>query len=230
MKTLLYLVLILFITTSVFGQETSDESTIKKFRRIQLDIFSDNWDGLPTDINFEDFNVGVNLYYSYPFVINENFGFAIGGGFSWHNLYSNGIPMEMTDSVSGIYAGTQFMKIPNGTIYKKNKMALTYFDIPVEFRIKTYETKKFRFAIGGKLGFLLSARNKYKGEQMTGDFQSFSEKVRLKHIHFFRYGITSRIGYGMWNFYVFYSLSELFVHPDSPTMIPLSFGISILMF
>lgn len=232
MKKALSIILIALISTAIFGQEVSNgpSKKKKKFRKIQLDLFTDVWDGLPADITFRDYNPGVNLYYSYPIPINENFAFSFGGGASWHNLYSNGVPMEMTDSLTGAYDGTEFVKLPSGTTYKKNKLGLTYFDIPIEFRVKTYEPKKFRFAIGGKVGFLVSARNKYKGDALTGDYEAFDGKVKVDHINMIRYGATARIGYGMWNFYAFYSLTELFEHQNSPSMFPISFGISLLVY
>jgi Outer membrane protein beta-barrel domain len=229
MKKIFYVILIAFITTSAIGQEVSNGKKKKKFRKIQLDLFTDIWEGLPADISFRDYNPGVNLYYSYPIPINENFAFSLGGGLSWHNLYSNSVPMSMLDSTNA-YCGTQFVKLPSGTTYKKSKLGLTYFDIPMEFRIKTYEPKKFRFAIGGKVGFLVSARNKYKGDALTGDFQNFNKTLKIDNINFIRYGLTARIGYGIFNFYAFYSLSELFEHSASPSMFPISFGISLLKY
>ena len=87
-----------------------------------------------------------------------------------------------------------------------------------------------RFAIGGKVGFLISARNKYKGDALTGDFQEFNKTVKIDNINFIRYGLTARIGYGIFNFYAFYSFSELFEHSASPSMFPISFGISLLKY
>ncbi len=230
MKKIFYIILIAFITTSAIGQEVSDGKKKKKFRKIQLDLFTDIWEGLPADISFRDYNPGVNLYYSYPIPINENFAFSFGGGVSWHNLYSNSVPMSITDSLGISTGGTEFVKLPSGIKYKKSKIGLTYFDIPMEFRIKTYEPKKFRFAIGGKVGFLISARNKYKGDELTGNFAAYNNKVKVNDVNFLRYGVTARIGYGIFNFYAFYSFSELFEHSASPSMFPISFGISLLKY
>jgi hypothetical protein len=230
MKKILSIVLFLSFVLSVNAQEVSDGLKKEKFRKIQLDLFSDVWEGLPPTVAFKDYNPGVNLYYSYPIEINKNVGFAVGGGFSWHNLYSNGLPMEMTDSVTGLYSGTEFVRLPYGTSYKKNKIRLSYFDIPVEFRIKTYEPKKFRFAIGGKIGILTKAITKYKGSELTGDFAAFNGKQDINHLNMLRYGVSARIGYGIINLYAYYQLSEVFEHQASPTMYPLSFGISLLVY
>ncbi len=187
-----------------------------------IDIFNDIVLDEPDGVEFRGFNPGVNIYgmYNYP-IPNSRLSLAIGLGLGMHNLHSNAALMD-TSNVSF------FTPYADGVDYKINKLQLTYVDIPAEFRFKS--EKGFRFAIGVKAGFMLSAHTKYKGDNPAGGRDIKIKEGKLPNLENWRYGPTVQIGYKWINFMGFYSLSTIFDETAGPAIYPVSFGIALRPF
>jgi hypothetical protein len=245
MKKEVFLVIILMVSFSyVFAQNENNENvpTVKSEKfSTGMDVFTDIWMNVPDNITAKTINIGTNYYFTYNSPIGKSgktpFSFAIGIGLGTHNFHSNALPKVDTNNIS------YFDKIPdsvtiNGDIhkvnYKKNKISIAYFDIPMEFRYKS--KSEFRAALGFKIGFLLSSHTKYKGDEYMdfnndNQFDSYSVKMnKIPNIESMRYGIKAEVGYKWINVMGYYSLSSLFKDGKGPDTYPISVGLALRPF
>ena len=158
------------------------------------------------------------------------FSLAIGAGFSSFNIHSRSA--IGTDAVGSNF----FFKLPDTVSISRNKFSLNYIEVPFEVRFRTRPNTKnqsFKIALGFKAGYLVQSHTKYKGDDLS---TAIDDKIKVKtynidNISPWRYGLTARIGYGMFNIYGFYSLQGMFnetkVSKGQPNSQPLSIGIAI---
>jgi hypothetical protein len=152
----------------------------------------------------------------------SNFSFAIGLGMSMHNLYWN--YRFQGDSLS-----FQFVQIKD-TDYKRSKLTLPYFELPLEFRMKT--KSKVSVGVGFKVGLLVTAHAKWVGDDYlykTDNTLKVSFKG-IKNLESFSYGPTFRIGYKWFNLNATYALSHVFQNGTGCDMYPLSVGFVLMPF
>lgn len=168
---------------------------------------------------------GVGMYYMYDIPIkNSRVSIAPGIGFRHTSLYHNSF---MVEDSTGTYFNpiADYKKDDN---YKANKLAVNYFEIPVELRFFSKPTnngKLVKAAIGFRGGVKLTAVNKEKNKD-NGYYKKYKTKG-WKDVSTFEGGPTLRIGYGGFNVFAYYSVSHLFKKNNGPTMTPFSIGISI---
>ncbi len=242
MKTYLALIILIFISFCGFSQ---DSITFKpKLEKNEgkdiliFDLFTDLWQDVPAVAKVRTINQGINIYAMLNFPIaNSNFSLAAGLGISSHNFYSDA--MASIRDTSGLLTGkTEFYKLND--VYKKNidysinKINVTYIDIPIELKFKTRaeRNKRFKASIGFKIGYNISNHSKYRGEDVienTSDYITI-KKSNIKYINNWNYGLTARIGYGMYNLMAYYSMSKLFEKSRGPQIFPISIGVSITPF
>lgn len=99
----------------------------------------------------------------------------------------------------------------------KSMFVTNYVDIPLELRYffnRDDRKRSFNIGVGGKIGYLFASHTKVKYDE-AGD------KVKVKNkkefgLNQFRYGITGRIGYGGFNIFTYYSLSNMFDKGEGP--------------
>ena len=245
MKKLSFLLLFIFIASVVFAQNTTTNpiatSTPKKIKkdkgdRIVLDIFSDLWQGTPSIIEVKKFNPSANVLLFKDFPITKSpVSFAVGLGFDAHNFNSNGVPVYDTSLTKTFFVKlSDTLQDGSDRSYTKNKMTVAYLDLPVEVRFRTMnETgKKFKFAIGFKAGILINKHTKYKGKYFENNevHNGKTKSHDIKGLEDFRYGITARVGYGMYNLMFYYSLTSVFAKNKGPQIFPVSVGISLTPF
>ena len=207
--------------------------------RFILDLYSDVWKDVPDNIKVRTINQGANFYImkNHP-IGTSNFSFAWGLGFSFHNFYSDGIPTLERDNLNKPTGNTVFETL--GTYYQKqvnystNKLTITYLDLPLEIKFKTRDghNRQFKFSFGFKIGYNISNHTKYKGDDvMEGtDDKVVITKSNIKNLSDWNYGVTARIGKGMFSLMGYYSLSKTFDKDKGPQMYPISVGISISPF
>lgn len=222
MKKFALLIVAVFISFAMYAQEVLDGDTKNKFN-IGLDIFSDIWPDAPDETDLSTINRGISVFGMYNYQFGEsNFSFAIGAGITSHNMYHNARIDTDTQADS-----TVFTPIDDSISFKRSKLNLTYLDVPFEFRLKT--DKKFRLALGFKLGYLIHKHNKYKGD--VGEFSDVINKTtNVNYLENFRYGPTFRLGYKWFNLMAYYQISKIFKPDQGPEMSPISVGISLMPF
>lgn len=226
MNKLLYTFLFVFglsLSQKICVAQTTEEKPSKKIKdpkdRIVVDLNYDGWLNIPQGIAQKAYSLGGNAYFIWDYPVGYGpFSLAFGGGFSTHNVHSNG---QITYSVDGKYTSLT----PITTPYKTNKLSCNYFEIPLELRMRTGNGHKFKMAIGGKIGYMYNIHTK------EVDDDGKRKVYWIKNVNPWRYGVTFRIGYDKINLQGFYSLSELFLKgKGEPNLIPYSIGIGLLLY
>ncbi|GAB1404272.1 MAG: outer membrane beta-barrel protein [Lentimicrobiaceae bacterium] len=224
-KLLISFVLILSITV-LKAQNTSDLFTEKYTSG--FDIFTDIIMDAPDGIDFRAFSPGVNIYGMRTFPVKEsNFAFAVGLGLGIHNIFSNAV---LNDTMGVSY----FTPIPDKAAsggklsYKKSKLTLTYLDLPAEIRFKS--AAGFRVALGVKVGLLVDAHTKYKGDDLITGKKTKLKQGYVPHIATWRFGPTVQIGYKWINLIGYYSVTKIFDENAGPEIYPISIGLALRPF
>lgn len=180
-----------------------------------------------------------NAYYLYDMNIGESAfsfhpGFGIGTekytfsddltlGYDYDSLGDYGVAFIPLDSIYGA-----------GTSYKKSQFVPIYIDIPMEirWRSKKYDPKRsIKIAVGGKVGFLVDNKTKVKYTE-SGEKKKTKQKEKFE-MNSIRYGVYTRVGFGGFSAFYYYSISDLFKKDKGPmgtTMYPMTWGISLALF
>lgn len=208
-----------------FSQEKSKvlgETTIKRVS-VGAEIYQDFWMDWPSGgMNVRAINQGAGgfVMYNIPFG-SSPISFSIGAGIGCHNLYSN-------TRIVNIKADTiSFTVIPDSMDYKRSKLGLTYIDFPLELRLIT--KSKIRASIGVKLGYLIDAKTKYKGDNLLGN-QITEKQRKVDHLDNFRFGPTVRFGYDWFQVMGYFSVTQIFDKGLGPDLYPISVGVTFMPF
>ena len=225
MKSLLLTTLMAFMFLGLQVQAQNDDddndnpiASFKNYDRnfLLIELTHSNWMDTPDNIDVEGKSRGFNFYFMNEYGLGgSNVSVAAGLGLGTDNVFSNGDFAESEDS-------TLLIPFEEGFDYKKNKLATTFLDLPVELRVKTNpgnNGKSFKVAAGFKAGLLINNHTKLK----TDDDKFKQHKIN--HIENFRYGPTARIGYGDFSINGFMQLNELF-DTTGPQVKPFSIGIT----
>lgn len=253
MKKLLFLALSILISSISFAQDDEidtydeDEDLFEISTpggggkdRLILEFNWNYWLNTPDSFNIQGKSRGFNFYFFYDIALGtDNFSLAPGFGLGNSNIFHESFLQVNTDENDDLFGTTEVIPFADTLDYKKNKISLTYFEIPVELRFRTNPNnrgKRFKIAAGFKAGLGLNYHTKYIGTDtrataLPGDTEFVKYKEhRVKNIESFRYGVTGRIGYGNINLHAFYGLSNVFEDGQGPTANALSVGISFNSF
>ncbi|MEX2596285.1 MAG: outer membrane beta-barrel protein [Salibacteraceae bacterium] len=237
LKNSLHFILVFFLFAPVIGlsqelkidsnQVEEDNNKRPHQDLLMIDLTWERLLGTPNGVEQKWYGRGINLglLYDYPLNRNGNVSGAIGLGFQSHNYYLNSI-VNRYDSGGVNYSA---FNVVGDTILDRGKISVNYVDIPIEVRFRTNENPKgqrWKFAIGGKVGYLIQAHEKLINNQdikvKTYDYP---------HISQWRYGVSARVGYGSVMLSAFYSLTPFFESGNSTSQQnALSIGISIVPF
>jgi len=198
------------------------EKTGGSHDRIVVEFTFDNWIHDEKDLKVKWYSRGFNTYFMYDIQLGKRkvISAAPGLGFGTSSIFTNSAMVE--DST-----GTQLVKRTDD--YKKNKIGLAYFDIPVELRFRSKpnaKNKSWKVAAGFKAGVLMDGKTKLKQENAAGDMKIYKEK-KYDDLNRFRYGVTFRVGYGPFSLIGYYSLASVFDKGNGPNVIPFSAGFAI---
>jgi hypothetical protein len=190
--------------------------------RIVVEYTFDQWIHNETSLKVKWYSRGFNAYFMYDIQIGKRkfFSVAPGAGVGTSSMFTNA--QLIKDS-----AGTNLVARTDN--YKKNKLGLTYIDVPLELRFRTKPSPKnnsFKIALGFKAGILADGKTKVKQKDPQGDLKVYKEK-RFEDLNRFRYGVTLRIGYGPINVVGYYALSKIFDNGRGPSITPYSIGLSL---
>jgi hypothetical protein len=228
-----FIISLLFVLSLSFNYlQAQDEEVIQKVNkakdRIVAEFSLDQLIGKPDDFKLSAFSRGFNIYFMYDLVLGKSpISIAPGVGIGTNNYYHRSL--ITSDSLM-----TYFTPLDKDEYdIKKNKLGLTYVDIPVELRFRSKPNKKntsWKLATGFKLGFRIADKWKYKGldprSGTPGEEVKFKE-FNVDNLERLRYGVTLRGGYGALNLFVHYYFSDIFESGKGPGFNPISFGISI---
>ncbi len=210
--------------------------------RLMIDLFSDIWSNVPSDMEVFTINRGVNISLLQDFRLGQSkFSIAAGLGLASHNLYSDHFYKRLAESSFSMFSpqqAFQFYKISDvyGEV-KNNKLNLTYLNLPLEFRYRNNNlSHTLRFYGGLRFGYLINGHTKTHLKNEEGVFgpgtqaeHKIKEK-KLGNLEKFQFGITGRIGYGRVNLYAYLPLTYTFVGNNFTEMKPFSIGLTFVIY
>ena len=223
MKKIIF-ILVFLLPLLAFSQEKSKiigETTIRRVS-VGAEIYQDFWMNWPAKMNVRAINQGAGGFIMYNVPIGKSpLSFSIGAGLGFHNLYSNTV-------IDDIKADTiVFSRIPDSINYRKSKLGLTYLDFPIELRFVA--KNKVRFSVGVKLGYLLDAKTKFKGDNTEGYLTTIKQR-KVLNVDKFRFGPTVRFGYDWFQIMGYFSVTQIFDKGRGPDLYPISVGVTFMPF
>ena len=235
MKKLILFTLILATGFSLSAQETEKKKK-KDWSKVNLGnrpkdhlIFQIGyltWLQKPDSIATKGLARSVNAYFSFdfPFKTDPRFSVGLGAGVGADNMYFDknaGRNLNIINSNSFQFAPHQGKDTANK--YKSMKLATVYLEAPVELRFMvdpTQPNKSLKFALGVKVGTLISANDKtrFTSDANGNTLYTLKEKDK-KHFNTLRLAATARIGMG--NFAIFgqYQLNDFIKEGQGPKQI-----------
>lgn len=206
-----------------------------------LDLGFNVLNNRPEDLNTRLFPSRVaNIYYQYPIHLGENSGITFNPGIGL-GLEKLAFKKDSTLINNPALGNNSSQLVGIKTIHgsdvsiNTNNFALNYIDIPLEFRYhvnKTNYDKGFRFAIGGKVGFLYNAHTKVEVTEPNG----LTKKIKTRQdfgLSPIRYGVYARVGLPGFNLWSYYGLNKLFKEGQGPfgtEATQFNFGLSVALF
>ncbi len=166
-------------------------------------------------------NVNLHLFRQRVNLIRHHVNLMYGLGFEFNDY-------RFANDVTLVEEQPELTFDPLDEPLKKSKLAATYLNLPLMVNFETNPADKkqsFRLSAGGFAGVLLGARTKYKTEA--------NRKVKVRddyNLNNFRYGLTGGIGYGWFNLYANYALSDMFAENQGPVVQPFNVGLVIIGF
>lgn len=224
-------ILLLALSIPAFSQDIDTIKPTKYFASDQIiyELNNNYWLNLPEKVKINNISLSSNIYLMFPLIgKHSNVSFAAGLGVGSGSVRNNSLPQDS----AGI---SRFNVIPDTIKYSHNKFVTTYLELPLELRFMTNPDSKnrsFKITLGGKVGYLVGKHYKYNGYDFYSETQ---EKIkfkifRVKNLLPYRYGVYARIGYGKFALSGFYSLTTLFEESKGPEVVPLTFGLTLLLF
>ncbi|MCZ2355508.1 MAG: PorT family protein [Bacteroidia bacterium] len=151
--------------------------------------------------------------------LGRGFNFQTDCSFDWNNYrFVNNIRLKSMDN--------RLLIFPDSTSLVKNKLVATWVGLPVMFGWESNKGKdggnRFRIGIGWYTGYLISAYTK----QVTKENGTIKNRENFG-INRIAYGPKFRIGYGLFNIYAQYMLSNFLLKESSNNI---NFGIDFTGF
>lgn len=234
LRSSIFLVLLITISTSSFGQSTKtntpnykgdSEYDLKNYKadprdRLILEANYTNWLGAPQGIKSDWKCVGFAFatMFDKPFGAS-NFSFGFGLGLYVHNYSSNANFVYQLDSTNSQV--TTILE-PKTIPYIANRYNERSVEVPLELRFRTKSATMFKVMLGGKIGYVISDFRK------TDDADGRIRRYNTQNINRLRYGIVFRIGVEQVCFTASYYLSEVFTKNGPKGVVPYSLGIAIV--
>ncbi|MCB0430341.1 MAG: PorT family protein [Flavobacteriales bacterium] len=166
----------------------------------------------------------VNLFETKIKIVKEYVGIVTGLGLSFHG-YAFKKNMNLVVNADSTFS------VPDTTIdYNKNKLKVTYVQLPVLLEFNTSDDPKRTFHIAGGVlgGYKIGARLKQKYE-VDGD--KHVERVAGHYnLNPFQLSATVRVGYGKFTVFADYALTPLFEKNKGPELYAFSAGVTLVGF
>ncbi len=191
--------------------------------KLVFDFYSPNWVNTPNEI-LSDYKKSFGFSFSWGEDVQIKkslFSIYYGIGYDYNSVTSNAkllkpsLPFGHPDN---------FKWSSLSESYDVNKLKLHYLDVPFQFRFKTETNLPFRVYLGTKVGYLFSSN--YSKETESNESES---RKNLSEINRLRYGITFRMGYGMFNIFSYYGLNNLISTNQDKRINQFSLGLSLLL-
>jgi hypothetical protein len=219
MRSLLFIGLLMCIFTASAQKTDRSSRYMKPQDRLVIDVTNLMLLEPAPGLSLRGWSPGFGAAVMHPVRLGKSFFWlAAGYGVRSMNYHMNGNFAEF-ETPSG--TRSQFIAFDSGYSYDKHKWAITYAEIPFEFRYRNDRPNGFKFGIGGSIGYLINSHSK------TIDDDGKKKFYALKGIETLNYALTARVGFGRYSAFVHYQLSRFTRNGDFPQMTPVSYGIGI---
>jgi hypothetical protein len=165
-------------------------------------------------VNINPFERNISLYKNY-------IALTTGIGFQFNRMMfeNNTTLVPFKDSIQIVETGVSF---------SKNMLKASYLTVPLllQFNTSKNHDKSFHFAVGGQVAIKLGSRSKQVYDA-DGDKKRDIYKSDF-NLNPFQYGLTARVGYGKFNVFANYNLSEVFKSGKGPELYPFQIGVTLL--
>jgi hypothetical protein len=192
----------------------------------------DNWAAKPDSMNIQGFNRSANFYFMFDFPFKTDPRLSIGAGLG---IGSSNIFFHQQEVLVAA-VNNQTLAFPDeqgGNHFKKYKLVTTYLEAPVELRFALdpeHMDKSWKFAVGAKVGLMLSAYTKGKTLQNSvgQTIGNYIEKESSKqYFSTTKLAATARISYGVFGVFGQFQVNSLLKASAGPSVFPFSFGIML---
>ena len=191
----------------------------------------DGWANKPDSIHTKGFSRSFSMYlmFDFPFKTNPHFSVAVGAGVSSSNIYFD----KMEVQVAGQTPTLRFVNQADTSHWKKFKMTSAYLEAPVELRFASdpYNyNKTFKFALGVKVGTLLSVHTKAKNFQTRNEaaINNYIRKESSKrYFNSTRLSVTGRVGLGFLSLFGSYQVNSFIKEGAGPDIKPYTIGLTL---
>ena len=195
------------LTLFVLGVSAQDEGGLKRPDipgELMVDVGFNVWSSMPGPLERRTWSSkSIAFYYTkrkaFGKKLSLNYGIGLGlekmslgdsSTLASSFLNDNGTPETEDDFIESVRI------VPNEASFDKNRLAMTYLDIPVEFRYHPFGTEDGEglfLGVGGIIGLRLKSHTKWK-------YENNGETVRDKitgrfNLNAFRYGYQVRAGF-----------------------------------
>jgi len=141
----------------------------------------------------------------------------------------------VTGTVGEVPNFSFFEPIPENIEFSSSKFNTNFVEVPLELRYHTNTDKNgrsFKVGLGFRAGRLLSAKTKYRGEQIIDGNPTVIKikELNTPNAYKYRYGPSLRIGYGEISLVMYYAMSGVFDENFGSVLNPFSIGISFNSF
>ena len=228
-------IIILFAALLFSGAVGAQSEELMRRYTNNFDIFTDVWTDVPEEMDLKTINLGYNISASYIIPIeNTNFGVNLGLGITGHNIYSDAVQTDVLDANDRPTGEVKFIKLDSlvsDLAYDKNKISLTYAEVPFEFRYYN-KNNGLKASLGIRIGFLIDSHSKYNGEDyLFGSDEAIKIKIKdLDNISEYRFTPFVRVGWKWVNLTASYCLTGMYEQNKGPQMKPISLGLSFTPF
>jgi hypothetical protein len=232
---------VLFIVAAV--AQTTPETPKKKKERPKVNLANrandhflvqlgyDTWLQKPDSIKTTGLSRSTNVYFmfDFPFKTDPRFSVGLGAGIGTSTIYLD----KQRADIGVSQGGLRFPNVADTNHYKRYKLVTTYLEAPVELRFTANpenSNKSWKFAIGAKIGTLLSAGTKGKNLVSRSGTAINSNTVKEKNKQYFnstRFSVMGRVGYGNISLFGQYQVNNFIKDGVGPNMHPLSVGITL---
>ncbi len=189
----------------------------------------DNWAQAPDSIHIQGFNRSANVYimFDFPFKTDPRFSIGAGLGIGSSNIFFHQQRVRIAENNPTL----AFSDESQTDHFKKFKLVTTYLEAPVELRFAMDPenmNSSWKFAVGAKLGLMLSAHTKGKTRQNSfgQTIGNYTEKESSKqYFNSTKLAATARISKGVFGVFAQYQVNSLIKTNLGPAVFPYSFGL-----
>jgi hypothetical protein len=184
--------------------------------------------GGPDSIRPGGLSRSFNMYLmlDFPFKTNPKMSVGIGPGIGTDNFLFEDRTVNIKNRNQVLFPADTLSR------FKKYKLMTGFLELPVELRYASNPqnmNKGFKFAIGAKIGTLLTAKTKAKVDlDQAGDGGYITKTSSKRHFSGIRLAGTMRVGIGNVSLFGTYTITEMFKEGFGPAGIrPFTIGLTI---